>query len=178
MTQKKQKPNPRGSEPVEPVKPTPTEEKVEKGPTEMQTLMGGQMLPVKLRDGSVEDIKVLQLPYADFDSGKFARTIGEGLVPMIALYTGKTKEWVETLDPESFGDILELGRQLNFPTFELCDKYRKEHAEWIALKVGMMQTEIAKLIQPFLSALQNSQLPLAASPTKSTGKKSPSRKSN
>jgi len=144
-----------------------------KGPTDHQTLMRGEMLPVKVFDGvkDVEEtIKVRQLPYARFNDGTFVRCIGKGMPAMVALYTGKDEEWVERLHPDSIDRIMELGRQLNFPIFELCNKHRKHSAEWVATVVGALQTEVVHLVEPFLNALQSLESQSVDSPPISTGK--------
>lgn len=143
------------------------------GPSEHQVVMRGEWVPVQLYDGAqdVEDqVKVRILPYARFDDGTFVRTIGKGLVAMVALYTDKPAEWVERLSPESLDAIMAAGRRLNFPIFELCNKHRKHSAEWVAQMVGALQAEVVQLVEPFLNALQSLESTSDASPPISTGK--------
>ncbi len=103
--------------------------KPSEGPTSLQTMRGREpltvhYLPPKSQPDkpprASETIEVLQLPISIILEGTFIRALSDDR-RLIALYTGKSRQWAGTLTPTSAEAILALGKRLNYLYFGFLD---------------------------------------------------------
>lgn len=73
---------------------------------------GGQSIKARLANGTTEEVKVKLVPI-----GKIAAYLDKIGDPgaFVDFICGKPKDWSDTLHPDSFMEIDELGRKLNDP---------------------------------------------------------------
>jgi hypothetical protein len=100
-------------------------------PTRYETLFGGRKVSVQLADHAQqlvvdEEVFVRQLKVGEFP--KFLPRFGDEHA-LVEMYTGKPKEWVERLAPESFTRIAAIGEELNADFFAWCGRQRAAQIE-------------------------------------------------
>jgi hypothetical protein len=83
-------------------------------PTKIETLMGGKVVTVALRDGAKEEITVQQLAVAQMPR---MLAVIEDEAAMVELFCSKPKGWATTLTPESHEEIVTEGERLNADFF-------------------------------------------------------------
>ena len=84
----------------------------ENGPTKTETLFGGVDLEVKFQDEHFEPVKVKQLPIGQIKAFAIAYEQADE-AEEIALLTGKSKDWANTLTIESAEKIIAEGERIN-----------------------------------------------------------------
>jgi hypothetical protein len=82
--------------------------------TKLETLMGGKMVTVTLREGAKEEITVQQLAVAQMPR---LLAVMEDEAAMVELFCGKPKGWAVTLTPEAHEEIVTEGERLNADFF-------------------------------------------------------------
>ena len=96
------------------------------------TLYGGRALTVTFEPATsatpdaplrTEEIRVRQIPIRDYDAG-FKCFTDE--VALVAFLAGQPREWAFTLLPESYEEILALGREVNERGFFASCRRRME----------------------------------------------------
>lgn len=97
-----------------------------KMPDPMTTLIGGTEITVTKIDGSVEVVKVIQVPIKLFP--KYAEAL-EDEPKLVALITGKDQAWVDSLTHESFEAVISTGEALNKDFFGRWLQRRLERQE-------------------------------------------------
>lgn len=87
---------------------------------EMVEILDGQMIEVKFRDAAKlsERLKVRRIPICDID--QLARVFGQNPAQETTAYIEKDVAFVKSLSDDSFVEVYELGRKLNFPS---CEKW-------------------------------------------------------
>jgi hypothetical protein len=74
-------------------------------------------ITVHHRNGHTEEVDVLEIPFKD--SGKFLSAGGDE-VAQACLYTGRPREWIESLTRDSAEEIVMKGGEANLPFLERC----------------------------------------------------------
>ena len=88
----------------------------------LETLFGGRLITITREDGSTEEIRVRQLPLADFEKA-FALLDDE--LGLVALICGKDKAWLngtppdykDGVSPESYENLHAAAREVNLRGF-------------------------------------------------------------
>lgn len=114
-------------------------------PASLATLLGGEAMKVTLRDGTVEEVFVRQLPLRLI--GKWSGLDSNGGVDaeaqLIELFLDKPEGFADGLTVESAEAVLAKGDALNRPTFV---RWQQRHAnrtrEWV--KAGEATEELRK----------------------------------
>jgi hypothetical protein len=83
--------------------------------TSIQTLLGGQEINVTHLDGTVEAVKVRQLPVKDMPR---YMAVFEDVEKSAELFCAKPAGWAETITRESFKEIITVGEGLNLDFLE------------------------------------------------------------
>lgn len=83
-------------------------------PTKIETLMGGKVVTVMLREGVKEEVAVQQLAVAQMP--KLLAVI-EDEAAMVELFCNKPKGWAAKLPPEAHEEIVTEGERLNADFF-------------------------------------------------------------
>lgn len=86
------------------------------GPTKNETLFGGIDLEVELLDGTKQTVRVKQLPISQIKPLAVAYENDE--CAEIALFTGKPKEFADTLTIKSAEKIIAEGERINADPLE------------------------------------------------------------
>jgi len=73
-------------------------------------LNGGLLVNVTMADNSIVEIKVRQLPTGEWDKAIGLFTNERALV---ALICGQPPEWINTVAPESYGELYKVAREVN-----------------------------------------------------------------
>lgn len=99
----------------------------QKNPAEVYAILNdGEELTVTHVDGRTETVKVRKVPIREM------RLLGEAWGKEdkeVAVYTGKTDDWVKTLTDESFEAVVERGKELNFLSFKRWFKRQERTLE-------------------------------------------------
>ncbi len=138
-----------------------------------QTMRGGDYLEVhylpqkESNDNSPtsETLLVRQMPLSTFDNGTYQRSLGH-TSREIALYADKPAAWADTLTLPSQQAILELGRQLNFPTLRYWVAHN--HSTANELLPLIQSTLPLNTLEPLVNTLLSSLSTLESSRTSST----------
>src|SRR5215471_543427 len=97
----------------------------EKTTDELTTVAGGVEMEVTLRDGTKEQVKVIQIPLSKLQ--QFSMAIGFGnTADAIELYCEKEKGWADKLTYESAKIVMDKGCELNLPFFGVWFKDQKK----------------------------------------------------
>ncbi|MDB6024005.1 MAG: hypothetical protein JWM68_228 [Verrucomicrobiales bacterium] len=121
-------------------------EKTEKGPTSTETLLGGIDVLVSFKEQSAasEPVKVLQLPVSSFPK-LMAQMDDE--VETIAIFTGKTRAWADSISMESHEAIIIEGERINGDFF----------GRWAARRVARVERSLPGAMDKLMTqASQNS----------------------
>jgi len=95
---------------------------------ELTTVAGGVEMEVTLRDGTKEQVKVIQIPLSKLQ--QFSMAVGFGnMADAIELYCEKEKGWADTLTYESAKVVMDKGCELNLPFFSA---WLKDQRKWRA----------------------------------------------
>src|SRR5215471_20301402 len=90
----------------------------EKTTDELTTVAGGVEMEVTLRDGTKEQVKVIQIPLSKLQD--FSMAVGFGnMADAIEFYCDKEKGWGDRLSYNSAKIVLEKGCELNLPFFAI-----------------------------------------------------------
>lgn len=92
----------------------------------MTTIEGGQDIKVLFNNGEKEFVKVRQLPVKLMS--KYAQTISDDAAA-VELYCDKAEGWAQSLTPESFNAVADLGLELNLDFFGAWFRRQKKIAE-------------------------------------------------
>jgi len=113
-------------------------------PNDIETLFGKsiQELTIGTMDGKTESVSIKQLPVKVYPK---LLEILDDEIAMASQYTGKPKEWIETLTPESHQKIIEEGERINWDFFIAWQKRRMERQEKIM--PGFQQALLQKLTE-------------------------------
>jgi hypothetical protein len=77
-------------------------------------LVNGTPIRVTLADGKTENVQILRLTIRQLYT--WSKLVRERDMPqLVALCTGKSAEWVDTLGDESFGELAKACFEANFP---------------------------------------------------------------
>ena len=87
------------------------------GPTKEEQLRGGAEYTATLQDGTQEAITIRQIKLGEYR--KASENWGDEMA-MVAIYCGRTIEWVLNLSPESYDHIATEGARINQPFFGYC----------------------------------------------------------
>jgi hypothetical protein len=154
-----------------------------KGPSALQVQLGGDWLEVTVVPAGREDVpvsesvKVRIVPIREFADRSFLRALqndGE----LIEYYCRKPRGWADSIDIVSQEAILELGRRLNFPTFERWLAQRKDALLWAGALIQTLEGGIEQAMIPLLNAFHGWQGALVSGSASSTGIASPSPRSS
>ena len=107
----------------------------------LEQLIGGRDCVVRKQDGATDTVKVRHLRISDLNN--YATSTGDETA-LLALYTGRTQEWVESLTDESQIEILTVGDALN-----------SFLADALALRIQRQARLMPAEVQKALSALPN-----------------------
>ena len=94
----------------------------------MRTINGGEEIKVMFTNGEKEFVKVRQLPVRLMT--QYAQAI-ENDAASVELYCDKAPGWSETLQPESFNAIADLGLELNKDFFRAWFQRRLKIADML-----------------------------------------------
>lgn len=116
----------------------------------MEALFGGKVVPVTLRDGSTEEVRVKEIPIRQFETFLIAI---EDEAQIISIVTGKDEDWVDNLADESHEALVAAAMDVNFTRVE----------RWLDRKVSRGQqfennpaVQKALVLQKTLLTLQSS----------------------
>lgn len=87
------------------------------------TFLAGRLLNVQLLCGTTAEVKVRQLPLAEYER---AFTLLDDEIALTALFCGQDKKWAETLTPESYEALHAAAGEVN----------RKGFFSWCARQVA------------------------------------------
>jgi len=77
-----------------------------------------------------EPVTVRMLKVKEFDK-LFELAVAEDETAMIALYTGKPTEWIEALESDDYGTLIEEGERLNLVPFEKWQARKNRRRELV-----------------------------------------------
>lgn len=119
----------------------------------MDTLNGGRVVTVVKADGSKEDITVRQLPLKDY-SAAFAAFDNE--MELVSVICAKDKNWVFTLAPDSYEELLLAVQAVNDKGFFAYAARQNERLtkRLNSVKPEVLQAVSAKALQPLPPGLQ------------------------
>jgi len=129
--------------------------KTEELPSQIITI-GGQKLPIKMRDGSTSEVLVGLVEIANI--GDYLSNIGD-VNRVCEICTGNPIGWSKTVDDESIYEIDEIARKLNDPRV----------GRWLKRQQAAM-SEMMPLAQQAAKANASMKLSLTSAPSASPGK--------
>lgn len=80
----------------------------------METLLGGRTITVNKEDSSTEEVKVRQLPLREYEK---AFLVYDDEFAFAALVCERSKEWAQTLSPESYEELASACQEVNAKGF-------------------------------------------------------------
>lgn len=112
------------------------------GPTATETAYGLVRLTIRRDDGSSQDVNVNQLPLRAWPLLERAIADADSEFALASLYTGTTRNFVDSLSPDSLNLIVEEGDRLNASFFASAARKAKRQAD--GLPPDVLASVIAK----------------------------------
>jgi len=119
--------------------------------------MAGKEVEVKLTDGTSISVTVRQIPVSEYEK---AFSHHEDEIEMVALACGKVRNWVLTLQPESYEQLVEAVGSVNQNGFFAYARRRSVRQEELlarrmnSIKPEVLASAVAKASPPFVPGLQ------------------------
>lgn len=115
--------------------------------TSLATLLGGQEITVKMRDGTEEKVMIRDLTIRDLEKHWLNALQSEAVE--VELYCGKEAGWDDKITIESHEKIMEIGEPKNRPTAARWGERRRAKLEHMQ---GMLSPEARKSLSPTSSS--------------------------
>jgi len=135
------------------------EEDEKKTREDMITITGGVEMDVRHTDGSVERVKVRQIPATKLE--EFMTKVANEAVS-VSIYCDRPLEWADTLDLSSIGEICNKGMEINE---SFLNAWCLRRAKWTEmLNVGViaeLQRKLTTLQEVLASVTSAQKLPIS-----------------
>jgi hypothetical protein len=105
----------------------------------METIKGGRTITVQLADGGSAEVFVRQLPLGDYEAAFLLQDDEMGLT---ALICGKVKQWVLSLEPESYETLRTASEEVNAKGFFV---YASRQNERVTKRLNSVRPELLRL---------------------------------
>jgi len=141
-----------------------------KGPSKLETLMGGNEIAVVLLDTGSERVKVRQLAVKYLpELLRIESSLPFDEIAEVCLLTGKETDWAERLAPESHEAIINEGEKLNRDFFGrwVSRQPKRESHELAILEAITKNPVLAEAMAKYM-ARQSTEPPPPPSPTLSS----------
>jgi hypothetical protein len=109
--------------------------------TDLEVILGGVTVVAKLRDASIEEVKVRQLPIRLLTT-KWAQSLGDEAA-LVELYCDKPEGWDDQLLAESHEEIIRIGEALNFPKLSRFAEAQRATVAKMTVVTSEIQTDPA-----------------------------------